>query len=210
MGIASKDEPKVRNQVVTPRSSRRLDRARSRRRNTIDLHKFFSAAATFVRPAAGLVFLLLVIVGYNALAGSELFRLNRVAISDAGSGLQADIEQLIRRTVGETRLMEVDLSGLRTKIEAMSRVRSATVARVLPDGIFVRVVERQPVVLVRREAEALVWLDEDGVEVGEFREVKLPGSSSGPGDASEIPPIAKGFAEGNRSQGAVAEDRERI
>ena len=210
MGMSSKDEPKARNQVVTPRSSRRLDRTRSRRRKPIDLSKLFSAAATFVRPAAGLITLVLVILGYNTLAGSELFRLNRVTISDAGPGLQADIEQVIRRAVGETRLMDVDLSALRGKIEAMPRVRSATVARVLPDGIFVRVVERQPVVLVRREAEALVWLDEDAVEVGEFSEVKLPGSSSRPGGASEIPPIAKGFAEGNRSQGALAEDRERI
>ena len=209
VGIASKDEPKVRNQVVTPRSSRRLDRTRSRRRSAIDLGKIFSTAAKFVRPAAVLVALVMVIVGYNALAGSKLFLLRRVTISDAGSALQADIEQMIRRTVGETKLMEVDLSILRQKIEAMPRVRGATVGRVLPDGIFVRVVERQPAVLVRREAEALVWLDEDAVEVGEFSDVKLPGSSSKPG-ASEVPPIAKGFAEGNRSQSALAEDRDRI
>jgi hypothetical protein len=210
VGIASKDEPKVRTQIVTPRSSRRLDRTRSRRRSAIDLGKIFSTAATFARPAAVLVALVLVIVGYNALADSKLFLLHRVTISDAGSALQADIEQMIRRTVGQTKLMEVDLSGLRQKIEALPRVRGATVARVLPDGIFVRVVERQPAVLVRREAEALVWLDEDAVEVGEFSDVKLPGSSSKPGAASEVPPIAKGFAEGNRSQAAIAEDRERI
>lgn len=207
MGIASKDEPKARTQIVTPRSSRRLDRTRSRRRSAIDLGRVFSTAATLARPAAVLVALVLVIVGYNALADSKLFLLHRVTISDAGSALQAEIEQLIRRTVGQTRLMEVDLSGLRQKIEAMPRVRGATVARVLPDGIFVRVVERQPAVLVRREAEALVWLDEDAVEVGEFSDVKLPGSSSKPG---EVPPIAKGFAEGNRSQAAIAEDRERV
>jgi hypothetical protein len=210
VGIASKDESKVRNQVVTPRSSRRLDRTRSRRRSSIDLGKIFKTAATFAKPAAGLVVLVFLIVGYNALADSKLFLLNRVTISDAGSGLQVDIEQMIRRTVGQTRLMGVDLSILRQKIEAMPRVRGATVARVLPDGIFVRVVERQPAVLVRREAEALVWLDEDAVEVGEFSEVKLPGSSSNGGAGSEVPPIAKGFAEGSRSQGALAEDRERI
>lgn len=210
MGIGSKDEPKVRNQIVTPRSSRRLDRTRSRRRSAIDLGKIFSTAATFARPVAVLVALVLVVVGYKTLADSKLFLLHRVTISDAGSALQADIEQMIRRTVGQTRLMEVDLSGLRQKIEALPQVRGATVARVLPDGVFVRVVERQPAVLVRREAEALVWLDEDAVEVGEFSDAKLPGSRSKPGAGSEVPPIAKGFAEGNRSQAAIAEDRERI
>jgi len=104
--------------------------------------------------------------------------------------------------------MEVDLSSLRQKIEAIPRVRTASLARVLPDGIFVRVVERQPAVLVRRESEALVWLDEDAVEMGEFSEVKSSNSKSR--ETPEIPPIAKGFAEGNRSQAALAEDRERI
>jgi len=205
----SKDEPKVRNQVVTPRSSRRLDRTRSRRRSAIDLEKILRTAATFVRPAAGLLVVVLVILGYNALADSKLFLLNRVTINDAGPALQADIEQVIRRSVGQTRLMEVDLSELRQKIESMPRVRGATVARVLPDGIFVKVLERQPAVLVRREAGALVWLDEEAVELGEFSELKLADSSPG-GAAGEVPPIAKGFAEGQRSQGALAEDRERI
>jgi len=151
-----------------------------------------------------------VVLGYNALASSRLFLLHRVTVSDAGSTLQADIEQMIRRGVGQTRLMEVDLSALRQKIETMPRVRAASVARVLPDGIFVRVAERQAAVLVRRDSEGLVWLDEDAVEMGEFSEVKPPNSTSKSGDASEIPPIAKGFAEGNRSQAAIAEDRERI
>ena len=209
MSLASKDEPKVRNQIVTPRSSRRLDRTRSRRRSAIDLAKIFSAAAMLARPTAVLVAFVLVVLGYNALASSKLFLLHRVTISDAGTALQADIEQMIRRTVGQTTMMDVDLSALRQKIEVMPRVRWASVGRVLPDGIFVRVVERQPAVLVRRESEALAWLDEDAVEVGEFSDVKIPGSTS-PGAAAEVPPIAKGFAEGNRSQASIAEDRERI
>jgi hypothetical protein len=85
VGIASKDEPRGRTQIVTPRSSRRLDRTRSRRRSVIDLGRIFSTAAAFARPAAVLVALVLLILGYNALAGSKLFLLHRVTISDAGS-----------------------------------------------------------------------------------------------------------------------------
>src|SRR5262245_21071871 len=81
VGINSKDEPRVRNQVVTPRSSRRLDRTRARRRSAIDLEKVFRNAASFARPAAGLIVVVLVIVGYNALADSKLFLLNRITIS---------------------------------------------------------------------------------------------------------------------------------
>ncbi|MFY9556013.1 MAG: FtsQ-type POTRA domain-containing protein [Blastocatellia bacterium] len=210
MALSPKNEPRVRTQVVTPRGSRRIDRTRSRHRSAVDVGKVFRNAAAFARPAAVLAALVLMVLGYNALANSRLFLLNRVMVSDAGSGLQAEIEHIVRRAVGQTGLMDVDLTMLRQKIEAMPRVRGASVARVLPDRIFVRVVERQPAVLVRRESEGLVWLDEDAVEVGEFSDVKSSGSSSKPGVSAEIPPIAKGFAEGNRSQSAIAEDRERI
>ena len=210
MALIPKNDPKVRNQHVAPRASRRIDRTRSRGRSSIDVRRIFRTAAAFAGPVAVLIAVVLLVLGYNALANSRLFLLHRVTVSDAGSALQADIEQMIRRGVGQTRLMEVDLSALRQKIETMPRVRAASVARVLPDGIFVRVVERQAAVLVRRDSEGLVWLDEDAVEMGEFSEVKPPNSTSKSGEASEIPPIAKGFAEGNRSQAAIAEDKERI
>ena len=208
MALTPRDDSKMRNQVVTPRSSRRLHRARSRRRSAIDLRRVFMIATSLVGPVAIVAAVILVIVGYNTLASSRLFLLRRVTISDGSPQLRAEIEQAVRKAVGQARLMEVDLSSVRQKIEAMPRVRTASLARVLPDGLFVRVVERQPAVLVRRESEALVWLDEDAVEMGEFSEVKNSGSKKA--EASEIPPIAKGFAEGNRSQAALAEDRERI
>ena len=210
MATGPRNDPRVRNQNVTPRTSRRIDRSRSRRRSAIDFGSIFRTTLALAKPAAILIAIVVAILGYNALANSRLFLLNRVIVSDAAPPLQADVEQMIRRTVGQSRLMEVDLSALRQKIEAMPRVKGASVSRVLPDGIFVKIVERQPAILVRRDSEALVWLDEDAIEMGEFSEVKLPGSSSKPGDSSEIPPIAKGFAEGARSQSAIAEDRERI
>lgn len=209
MASTSKNEPRPRSQVVTPRGSRRLDRTRSRSSSAIDLRQIFRFGAAFARPLSILVALVLLVLAYSALASSQLFLLHRVTISDAEPGLRADIEQIIRRTVGQTKLMDVDLSALRQKIETMPRVRGASVARLLPDGVYVKVVERQPAVLVHRDSEALVWLDEDAVEVGDFSDVK-PLSNAKPGAATEIPPIAKGFAEGNRSQGAIAEDRERI
>lgn len=210
MPSSPKYDPRVRNQNVTPRASRKIDRSRSRRRQAIDLGSFFRNTLMLAKPAAILIAIVVAILGYNALANSRLFVLNRIIVTDAEQPLRGDVEQMIRRTVGQNTLMEVDLSALRQKIEAMPRVKSATVSRVLPDGIFARIVERQPAILVRRDSEALVWLDEDAIEMGEFTEVKLPGSSSKAGDAAEIPPIAKGFAEGTRSQSAIAEDRERI
>ena len=206
MPVASR-EPKSRAQVVTPRGSRRVQRRGPRQSALLSVRKALRAGAAFVRPAVLLAALVVAIVGYNAMASSRLFQLRRVTVSDASPALRADVEQAVRRTVGQNRLLEVDLAVLRQKVEAVQRVRAATVARVLPDGVFVRVVERQPAVLVRRDSDSLVWLDEDAIEMGDFTDINIDPKS---GEAREVPPVAKGFAEGSRSQSAMAEDRERI
>jgi hypothetical protein len=217
VAVAHRSEPRARAQVITPRSSRRASKSHTRRKRAINVGKFFVSARAFVRPAAMLLAIVLAILGYNALASSRLFELNRITISDAGPALRADVEQMVRRAVGQSKLLDVDLATVKQKVESIPMVRSASVARVLPDGIFVRVAERKPAVLVRRESEALVWLDEEAVEIGELsaraaesRSADSKSAESKTSEAQEIPPIAKGFAEGNRSQSAMAEDRERI
>lgn len=65
----------------------------------------------------------------------------------------------------------------------------------------------EALILVRRESEDLVWLDENAREVGSVEEIGLSPRYS---LQHMIPPIVKGFAEGNRSQSAVAEDLQRI
>jgi cell division septal protein FtsQ len=47
-------------------------------------------------------------------------------------------------------------------------VRSAIVSRVLPDGIRVRIVEREPRAVVRTAAGRFRWVDEDAVLLGEM------------------------------------------
>ena len=173
-------EPRSRAQVVTPRGSRRVQRRGPRQSTLLSFRKALNAAMTFGKPAVFLAAIVLAIVAYNAMASSRLFQLRRITVSDASAPLRADVEQAVRRAVGQNRLLEIDLAILRQKVEAVPRVRAATVARVLPDGIFVRVVERQPVVLVRRESESLIWLDEDAIEMGDFTDVSVDPRSGRP------------------------------
>jgi hypothetical protein len=98
-------------------------------------------------------------------------------------------------------LFDIDLAVIKQRVESITRVRSATVARIIPNAIYVSVSERRPMIPARRESQAFMWLDEDGVELGEI-------ASLDAGD--EIPPIAKGFSEGARTPLAAADDRERI
>jgi cell division septal protein FtsQ len=151
---------------------------------------------------------LLLVAGYKALATSDLFELRRVEVEASGQAIRDDVEKTVRRAAGEARLLEVDLDSIRQRVEALPRVRAASVARMLPDGICVRVFEREPAVLTRRESGALIWLDVEAVEMGEFSSLKYEGAARSIGEA--VPPVAVGFAEGARSQAAMAEDRERI
>jgi cell division septal protein FtsQ len=199
--VPRKKETRTRVQVVTPRSSRRIPKSRSRRSSEIDFAQLFKSATAVAKPAGALVALILLIVGYNALAGSSLFELRRLDLDGVSPDLRAEVEQTVRRAVSQSRLLSVDLMTIKRKIEELPRVREASVGRLLPDGLYVRAVERQPAVLVRRHSQSLVWLDEDAVEMGEFTDVK---------HGADVPPILKGFTEGNRSPAAINDDQERI
>ena len=204
--MATTQKSKTRTQVITPRSSRRIAKPRSRHMYAIG--KRLQSVAAMAKPAAILIAIVLLIVAYNAVARSSLFSLNRVDINVDSSDLQADVEKAVRNAVGKTSVLNLDLEAVREKIESLTRVRAASVARVLPDALSVRVVEREPAVLARRKSNALAWLDLDGVEIGDTLDLRSEFS-----DRSEnqpIPPIATGFSEGDRSQGDIAEDRERI
>lgn len=158
----------------------------------------------FAKPLTALVAFLIVIVVYNKVTGSELFELHHVEVSGVSQQLQSEIEQTVKKTVGSTRLLEIDLAGIRQRIEAIPRIRSAWVIRALPDSIRVEAAERQATVLARRKSGNLAWLDSDAVEIGDLSSVKL---------SAGIPPVAKGFTEGPRTQRTVvddADDRERI
>ena len=194
-----KNEPKKRAQIVTPR--RRVAKKRSRQTSAIDLRQLLRSSTSLVKPAAVLLGLVLLIIGYNVMADSSLFALHRVDLSGVSTELQPEVRQVVLSAVSQSRLLSVNLATIKKRIEEMPRVREATVARVLPDGLYIHTVEREPTVLVRRQSQSLVWLDPDAVEVGGLSDVRHD---------SEVPPILKGFAEGSRSAASISDDQERI
>jgi hypothetical protein len=199
----SKKEPGRRTQVVSARSHRRTARGGSRGPLASTLGTTVAFAIRFARPLAFLFSILVCVVVYNVASRSRAFELHRVEVKGASESLTPEIEQTVRRAVGQSRLLDVNLATVKQRVESIARVSSAWVSRILPDAIRIDVTERHPAVLVRRENNALVWLDDAAVELGDVSSVPL-------GDGSEIPPIARGFSEGTRSTAAVAEDRERI
>ena len=159
--------------------------------------------AAIVKLGGALVLLFLAFFAYRWLTRSDLFTLHRVRVSGASAALSAEIEQAVRRACTQTSVADLDLSALKQKVESLPRVQTAWVRRVLPDELRIEVTERQPAVLVRRENGNLMWLDGEGIELGDLNSIKTGGSAA-------IPPVARGFSEGPRTPGSASEDRDRI
>jgi hypothetical protein len=205
MAISQKVEPKSRTQLVSPRSPQRASRPKRSspaRRSGIQLDSLFAFIKSYAKPLVLGCVALSLLLFYYWFTSTRVFELKGIEISEASQPVRADIEKLVRAAIGQTRLMDVDLAAIRQKIEALTRVREATVARILPDKVHINIVEREPAVLVRRNSGLLVWLDKDAVEIGEF--------TSRQNDRQKVPPTATGFAEGNLTSGAIAENRERV
>jgi cell division protein FtsQ len=111
---------------------------------------------------------LIVFVGYRAAASASFFEVRTVETKGAARASVADIQTLVRRDVGQTGVWRADLPELSKHLERLPWVRTAIVTRVLPDGIRVRITEREPKAVVRNAAGRFVWVDDDAVSLGEM------------------------------------------
>jgi cell division protein FtsQ len=74
-----------------------------------------------------------------------------------------------------TGVWRADLSAISAELSRLPGVRRAVVTRVLPDRIRVRITERTPAALIRTSAGHFVWVDEEGVMLGEMKpEDRMP------------------------------------
>jgi cell division protein FtsQ len=108
-------------------------------------------------------------VGYRVAASASLFQVRRVDVTGTARISAAEIESLTRRAVAKTGVWSADLSALSIELQRLPGVRRAVVSRVLPDGLRVRVTERIPVAVVRTAAGHFLWVDEEGVALGEMK-----------------------------------------
>jgi cell division protein FtsQ len=103
---------------------------------------------------------------YTAASASAFFALRTVDVSGAARASSEQIEATVRRAAGPVGVWRADLEAIRADVERQPWVRSAVVARVLPSGLRVRIVERLPRAVVRTSNGRLTWVDDDGFIVG--------------------------------------------
>jgi cell division protein FtsQ len=113
------------------------------------------------------VIALIAFVGYRAAASASFFQVRTIETRGASRASVDDIKSVVRRDVSEG-VWRADLQQLSGHLEKLPWVRTAVVTRVLPDGIRVRITEREPKAVVRTSAGRFVWVDDDAVYLGEM------------------------------------------
>ncbi len=125
------------------------------------------SAANFLMPfvfIAGILFCLgfLTFIGYRTVTASAFFDVKKIDIRGTGRVSKDEIEKIVSLRSEKSGVWNVDLVMIRDDIEKISQVKSAIVSRVLPDGLRVNVIERQPRAIVRLERGDL-WADDGAV-----------------------------------------------
>ena len=111
---------------------------------------------------------LIAFVGYRAAASASFFQIRTIETRGVSRASTDEIKNVVRRDVNETGVWRADLPELSKHLERLPWVRTAVVTRVLPDGIRIRITEREPKAVVRTTAGRFMWIDDDAVYLGEM------------------------------------------
>jgi cell division protein FtsQ len=151
---------------------------------------------TALRIASIAIVCLLLVVIYRAAASASFFQIKKVETKGAARASVDDIQTTVRHDVAATGVWRADLREISQHLERLPWVRTAIVTRVLPDGIRVRITERQPQAVVRTASGRFIWVDDDAVYLGEMA------------PTDQTPAF---FLRGwNEDEGGQAENRQRV
>lgn len=172
----------MKEQVISSRGVRRSStqakgytQRPARRNGSVTREINFSPRALFayvpkaLKVVLGILILVTLFVGYRVAASAKLFQVRAIDIAGTSRTSAEEMEGLARRAVARTGVWRADLTALSNELGRLPGVRSAVVSRVLPDGLRIRVTERVPIAVVRTTAGHFVWVDDDGVALGEMK-----------------------------------------
>jgi len=140
------------------------------------LRNLVGYAPLVLKLSALAIVIALAFLGYRAAAAASFFQVRTVQAAGLNRSSAQAIEAAVRDEVRATGVWQADLTSVSARLEKLPWVRTAVVTRVLPDGIRVRITERQPRVVVRMGSGRLVWVDEDAVVLNELNSTDpMPG-----------------------------------
>jgi cell division protein FtsQ len=138
---------------------------------------------------------ILIFAGYRAAASASFFQARNVDVSGTSRASIDEIKAVVRRGAAQTGVWRADLDAISKELKTVAWVRDAVVSRVLPDGLRVRVTEREPRAIVRTSSGKFLWVDDEAFNLG----------AASPTDQI----FMRGWSE-EGNEAARAENRERV
>lgn len=173
----------MKEQVVAPRGVRRSasqskgfaqkparrDGSAPRREFSFSPRALFAYLPKALKVVLGILIVITAIVGYRVAASASMFQVKTIDVSGASRTSAEEIQLLTRRALTRTGVWRADLNALSNELSRLPGVQRAVVTRVLPDGLRIRITERVPAAIVRTTAGHFIWVDQEGVALGEMK-----------------------------------------
>ena len=147
----------------------RRDGSRVARTRSFSPRALFAYVPKVLKFVIAIAVLVVAIVGYRMAASAALFQVQAIDVNGTSRTSAEEIQGLTRRALSRTGVWRADLSAISNELSRLPGVRRAVVTRVLPDRVRVRITERVPVTVVRTSSGHFVWVDDDGVMLGEVK-----------------------------------------
>lgn len=136
-------------------------------------------------------------MGYRTVTASSFFDVKAIEVRGIKQVSRGEIEKIVRAEAEARGVWNADLNEIRQNIEKITFVKTATVSRVLPNGLRINVTEREPKAIVRVDGGDF-WADEDAVVISEV------------GKTDARPPYVLFGWDQSRSEAANKDNRERV
>jgi cell division protein FtsQ len=147
----------------------RRDGREAGRSRSFSPRALFGYVPSALKVVLAILALMAAFIGYRVAASAAMFQVTRIDVTGTSRTSAEEIEGLTRRAVARTGVWRADLSAISAELGRLPGVRRAIVSRVLPDRLRVRVTERVPVAVVNTSNGHLVWVDDEGVALGEMK-----------------------------------------
>ncbi|HKE55643.1 MAG TPA: FtsQ-type POTRA domain-containing protein [Pyrinomonadaceae bacterium] len=134
----------------------------------VRLRKLVGYIPIALKLVLAIVVAVLVFLGYRAAASASFFQIRNIETRGATRASVELIQNTVRHDVAATGVWRANLEEVSAHLERLPWVRTAVVSRVLPDGMRVRITEREPRAVVHTAAGHFVWTDEDAVTLDEM------------------------------------------
>jgi hypothetical protein len=112
-------------------------------------------------------------MGYRTVTASGFFEVRNVEVRGTTRASRDEISKIVDSAATKTGAWNADLDEIRGRVEKVTFVRSASVSRVLPNGIRVDVVEKKPEAVVSL-ASGNFLIDSDGEIITAAKDEQMP------------------------------------